>query len=214
MAPVVSVVIPTYNRPELLMERAVQSVIDQVFTDWECLVVGDGTDEVSVEAMLALCERDDRFRFTNLPHSDLPDDPSARWALAGVGPINHGLDEARGEFVSILCDDDEFLPNNLSDLLARARNQDADFVYGPSLTPGGQLYGSRADAFDIPQGSYILRRSLGYRADPACITRKRTWDGDFLERVLSGGHRVARCPITVHRFHPNLQSRDILGDWR
>lgn len=208
----VSVVVPTHDRTELLMTRCLPSVIAQTFTDWECLVVGDGTEPETAQAMADLRQRDGRFRFWNLPPAPLPQDPASRWAVAGVNAIAHGLDRAVGEWVSILCDDDAYEPRALEWLVAAADRYGGDFIFGQSLTPSGKLYGGLpARPLDIPQGSYILRAELGYRPDP---TTGRPWDGEFLGRVLTGGHGVVFVPRIVHAFFPSSESFAMSRAWQ
>jgi glycosyltransferase involved in cell wall biosynthesis len=96
----VSIVTPTYNRPVLLMNRCIPSIIAQTDPDWECHVVGDGTDEETCRYMADMCRIDPRFRFTNLDHV------GGEWGTIGLVALNHGLDTAKGDWISVLADDD------------------------------------------------------------------------------------------------------------
>jgi glycosyltransferase involved in cell wall biosynthesis/LmbE family N-acetylglucosaminyl deacetylase len=100
--PKISVIIPTYNRAGFL-EEAIESVLQQTFTDWELIVVDDGsTDET--EQVVA------RFgkRVISLYQEH-----------TGVcAARNAGLAAARGEWVSFLDSDDRMLPHNLESLAA------------------------------------------------------------------------------------------------
>lgn len=104
--PEVSVVIPTRNRPELVM-RAVHSALAQTLRDIEVVVVIDGPDPATVEALRAI--GDDRVRPVELPASGGA--PAAR---------NQGVNHAHAEWVAFLDDDDEWLPEKLETQLARA----------------------------------------------------------------------------------------------
>ncbi|WP_346621253.1 glycosyltransferase [Blastococcus montanus] len=98
--PVVSVVIPTYNRGTVL-RRTLQGVLAQTVRDLEVLVVDDGSTDGTPE-LLAGCA-DPRVRYLRQPRN------------AGVGAArNRGLREARGEFIAFLDDDDEWLPTKLA----------------------------------------------------------------------------------------------------
>ena len=70
MTGTVSVIVPTYNRPVLLMNRCIPSILAQTDPDWECHIIGDGTDAESAEYATYLAAHDSRFRFTNLQHHD------------------------------------------------------------------------------------------------------------------------------------------------
>jgi len=99
--PVVSVVIPTFNRA-MLLPRAAESVIRQTFADWEIVVVDDG----STDATPTLAERyaarlGERWVYLRQENRG---SSAAR---------NRGIEAARGEFVAFLDSDDEFAPCKL-----------------------------------------------------------------------------------------------------
>ena len=193
----VSVVIPTYNRRGLLMDRALPSVLAQTHAELDVHVVGDGTDGETCDAMGAVT--DPRVRFTNLPHADYPSDPHAHWCAMGVPPINHGLDTALGEWVTMLADDDALPPDAISRMLAVS--DDVDLVYGRTEVVGHGTYGSPADFTD---GAYILRASLGYRYDAESWRRGIIADHDLRVRLLREV-RTRYLPEIVYRYWPANQ---------
>jgi glycosyltransferase involved in cell wall biosynthesis len=90
--PRVSVVIPTYNRGELLLE-AVRSALTQTLADLEVIVADDGSSDASVDLVEGLA--DDRVKVVRLAHTGL------------LGAVrNAGLRRARGEFIAFLDSDD------------------------------------------------------------------------------------------------------------
>lgn len=209
----ISVIIPTYNRPDLLMNRSIPSVYAQTDGDWELLVVGDGTDQASVDAMTELCAKDARVRFWNLPHAEYPDTPNYwdRWAILGIDAMNWGLEHAKGEWISLMDDDDALVPAHNEILLRAAIENDVDFAYGISQTfkgdpPGftGQLYGDwpvRDGAFC--EGANIYRSSLPYRYDKDCVKRGRTRDSDMWQRMRDDGVRFHFERQVVHHYYRN-----------
>lgn len=204
----ISIIIPTYNRTRLLMDRAIPSVLAQTDPDWECLVVGDGTEVATGIEMRDLMRNDARFRFWNLAHDEYPDDPVQAWGLYGLTALNFGLDWANGEWISVLNDDDEFTPEHNAYLLACA-HPETDFVYGMSDTykhgqPTGQLYGKYPPGDgSVTQGSYLYRRSLEYRYRHDCYERGRNGDADMWIRMREGGVRFSFVPRIVHHYHRN-----------
>jgi glycosyltransferase involved in cell wall biosynthesis len=102
--PVVSAVIPTRNRPELVC-RAVRSVLSQTIRDLECVVVIDGPDEATERALSEIA--DPRLRILPLQEN-----------VGGCEARNLGGQSARGEWVALLDDDDEWLPYRLEKQLA------------------------------------------------------------------------------------------------
>ena len=205
----VSVIIPTHDRPQLLMGRAIPSVYAQTVTDWELLVVGDGTDRETCAAMADLASRDARVRFWDLPRQQYPSDPVARWRVLGLEALNHGLDSASGEWVAVLGDDDEFAPDHHEALLAVAAETGADHAYGMSDTlkggvATGQVYGAWPPGpGQLCDGAALWRRSLGYRYDPGCQARGLPEDADLWARMAADGVRSCFVPRIVHHYHRN-----------
>lgn len=204
----ISIIIPTFNRTRLLMDRAIPSVLAQTNPDWECLVVGDGTEVATEIEMRDLISRDDRFRFWNLAHDVYPLAQEQAWGLYGLTALNFGLDWARGEWISVLNDDDEFTPDHNSYLLSAAF-PGAEFVYGMSDTykngsPIGQLYGKYPPGDgSVTQGSYIYKRSLEYRYRHDCYMRGHNGDADMWLRMWDGGVKFSFVQRIVHHYHRN-----------
>ena len=111
--PAISVVIPAF-RAEVTIARAVRSVVDQSFDDWEAVVVAD--DQIDYAAILRSSGIDDR-----------------RIRLVATGRVgsgchharNVGLASTRGDFIADLDADDLFLPLRLATLLPLARQEGA-----------------------------------------------------------------------------------------
>jgi len=215
----ISVIIPTYNRTKLLMERAIPSILMQSHGDWEILVVGDGTENATMDALADLQARigSDCLRFWNLAHDIYPDGfidlgnkrGPAGWGLYGLTALNYGLDFARGEWVSVLNDDDEKTPDNHEVLLAEAERSGADFVWGMSDTfkgdpprATGQLYGRLPlGESKVTQGSYIYRRSLEFRYRRDCLERGQNGDADMWERMREAGVKHSFIARIVHHYY-------------
>ncbi len=101
-APKVSVVTPAYNA-ELLINRTIQSVVDQTFSDWELIIVDDGSTDNTRDVVKAWSARDDRVRLIALDKN-----------FGGpAGPRNVGIEHARGEYIAFLDADDIWHPRKL-----------------------------------------------------------------------------------------------------
>ena len=101
--PMVSVIVPTRNRPELLIE-CVKSILNQSYTNFEVWVINDAG--VPVESFLQGLDVHNRIHY--LRFSDHRERSAAR---------NAALRMARGEFIAYLDDDDIFYPNHLETLV-------------------------------------------------------------------------------------------------
>lgn len=110
----VSVVIPTLKRPQLLL-RAINSVLQQTHRELEVIVIAGRPDLDTVDAVRSVA--DPRVRLFETPES-----------LTAGGARNAGADQAKGEWVAFLDDDDEWLPDKLARQLALAASRDSTLV--------------------------------------------------------------------------------------
>lgn len=101
----ISVIIPTHNRPEQL-KRAVDSVLGQTYKDLEVIVVDDGLEKRADEVINDL--NDSRLKY--IQHSEERGGSAAR---------NTGIKNASGEFIAFLDDDDEWVPHKLATQMAQ-----------------------------------------------------------------------------------------------
>lgn len=89
----VSIIIPCYNQVQYLPET-LQSVLDQSYTNWECIIVNDGSPDATEEVAQRWCEKDSRFIYLKKENGGLS---SAR---------NAGLKIAKGDYIQFLDSDD------------------------------------------------------------------------------------------------------------
>jgi glycosyltransferase involved in cell wall biosynthesis len=97
--PLVSIIIPTFNRAHLIGET-LDSVLAQTYTNWECIVVDDGSKDTTEQLMKSYCEKDSRFQYHKRP-SDRPKGANAC--------RNYGFELSRGEYVNWFDSDDVML---------------------------------------------------------------------------------------------------------
>jgi glycosyltransferase involved in cell wall biosynthesis len=113
--PRVSIIVPTYNRPALL-PRALASVANQTFRDFEVIVINDGGNCPYVDKSLSGFGKTKFF--------------SKNWGGPGSAR-NRGLDLSDSEFVAYLDDDDEWFPIHLERLISTLnQNPKSKIVYG------------------------------------------------------------------------------------
>jgi len=97
--PLVSVVIPTRNRIDLLV-RSIHSVINQTFTDWEIIVVDDASTDATESIMSE--KKSNQIHYFRLNQKS-----------GGAVARNFGINNSNGELVAFLDDDDEWMPEKL-----------------------------------------------------------------------------------------------------
>jgi len=106
--PTVSVVIPTYNR-EQLIDRSIESVLSQTYQDFEIIVVDDASTD-NTKAVINSFD-DDRIRYVR--HSENKGEAAAR---------NTGIKIARGEYIAPQDSDDEWFPQKLAKQIELLKN--------------------------------------------------------------------------------------------
>jgi glycosyltransferase involved in cell wall biosynthesis len=132
--PYVSVIVPTFDRPEFL-QAAVRSVLNQTFSNLEALVVDDG----SVPDLMPILDAFNDGRIRYLRHESNRGEAAAR---------NTGILNARGDYLAFLDDDDEWRPDKLQLQLD---------VFTRSPREVGCVYGGY-DAVRAADGQVLFRR--------------------------------------------------------
>ena len=99
--PTVSVIIPTYNRAHLI-GRAIQSVLNQTYQDFEIIIVDDGSTDDTEEVIKKFQRKDERIKYVK--HEKNKGSSAAR---------NTGIKLARGKYIAFQDSDDEWLPEKL-----------------------------------------------------------------------------------------------------
>jgi len=119
-ANLVSVIIPVFNRPQMLIE-AVKSVQEQSWSNIEIIIIDDGSTDQTASVAEGLAARDSRIIVRTIENG-------------GPGAArNAGIAISRGAFIQFLDSDDLLLPEKLSDAIAIfARNLACDVVYSPT----------------------------------------------------------------------------------
>lgn len=97
--PKVSVIIPTYNRAHLI-GRAIKSVLNQTYKDFEIIIVDDGSTDKTEEVVKDF--KDERVRYIRREKNK-----------GGSAARNTGIKAARGEYIAFQDSDDEWLPEKL-----------------------------------------------------------------------------------------------------
>lgn len=113
MQPKISVIMLTYNREELIA-RAINSILHQTMTDFEYIIIDNGSSDNSGHIADDYASKDNRIRVIHIPKSNI-----------GTGR-NVGLDHATGKYITFIDDDDTAEPDMLEFLYQLAVENDAD----------------------------------------------------------------------------------------
>ena len=199
MSPAVSVILPVHNRVDTL-GRAIESVLDQTFSDFELIVVDDGSTDASSD--IARNSDDPRLRLIELGTN-----------RGGNAARNEGLKAARAPLIAFLDSDDLYLPNKIERVVEEFnRRPELDLLVDSFIKvqpPGSrrERINRRNPVIDDPEmfkralftrqlwkatPSISVRREAALRAGMFDESLRRLQDFDFLIRVAS----VAHCAST------------------
>lgn len=223
MMPTVSVVIPTYNSAPFVV-RAVESALAQTIEDVEVLVIDDGSEDGTADALHPYL---DRIRYLSQPNSGRS---VAR---------NHGIDLARGTYIAFLDADDWWHPNKLSQqtrILESSRDTVLVHTGFRLVGPTGRmrLWTSTAENQEVIQPAFerlIFRNVIGSPSS-VLVRRQPLLDVGGFNESLSGTEdwdlwlrlTVERPigyidePLTYYQLHDGsiierIISRNVQRDW-
>lgn len=123
----VSILLATYNRATTL-RRAIESVFEQSFQDWELIVVDDASTDETPSVLAEIARRDERVHVSR-------NETNLYSRLGLAGPLNKGLDRAMGKYIARLDDDDYWIDTEKLELQVNFLDTHPDCV----VVGGGML---------------------------------------------------------------------------
>lgn len=220
MQPKISVIIPTFNRAHIVGET-LESILNQTFGDWECLVVDDGSTDNTEEVLHSYQNRDCRIRFYKRPNNRLKGANACR---------NIGIENAKGEYLQFLDSDDLLGPDKFEMQLkelekateysiatckwggVRMNKEKAKLYHGlPTYFSTKkpiqliEVYGKRLTYF--PPHVFLIPKNI--------ISRTGKWDeeltinqdGEFFSRVILESSQILFCENTFVLYRAGAGGR-------
>ena len=179
--PLVSIIMATYNRAHFIVET-LQSIQNQTYQNWECLIINDGGTDNTLEVITPILVKDNRFQYLKRPNNYRKGLPGCR---------NYGLDIAKGDYIIFFDDDDMVHPQNIEICLNTLENNIYDFCH----------YQKEPFYKKIPKIYNIT--TLEIRGELNC---------DKIEKIVTQKIGIASCTVmwkrkcfNTHRFNESLQ---------
>jgi len=129
----ISVVVPCYNHGHYLAE-SLDSVLNQSYNNWECIIVNDGSSDHTEEVSSGFCKKDNRFHLINIENGGLA---NAR---------NVGIKKSLGKYILPLDADDKIGPDYLTEATKILdQDQEVSVVYSKA-----EYFGEKAGSWELP----------------------------------------------------------------
>lgn len=133
--PLVSIIIPAYNRAHLI-DKTLDSILAQTYQNWECIIVDDGSQDDTEDVVKRYCNKDKRFRFYHRPQNHLS---------GGNGARNFGFNKSFGKFIQWFDSDDLMMPEMLQRKVDEIVRTNCDCV----VARGGELIDEVALTYNL-----------------------------------------------------------------
>lgn len=213
----ISVIIPTYGTPDLL-DKAIESVLQQTYTDWELIIVDDNNPDTEARRQtekLVCTFTDSRIKYIRHTHNK-----------NGAAARNTGIRAAKGDYISFLDSDDQYIKTRLEKCFAELACADPSVggVYtGCEFRRNGKTYLRYKDVktgkflvetlsctFMFCTGSNIfVRKSVIEELRGFDETFLRHQDYEFLVRLFQRYSLVAIPEILVIKNNDNVNLPDV-----
>ncbi len=203
---IISIIMAAYNA-ERTISMAIESVLAQTYTNWELIVIDDGSEDATSSIVRGYEE----------PRIHLIQNDRNKGVSASR---KEGMEEARGEWIAILDSDDKWLPDKLQKQLEAAASNEADIVFTGSAfmdyeghLKNWQLHVPRSISYrELLKQNLISNSSVLVKAD---LYRKYYVSGDDLHEdyalwlsILGDGGRAYGIdePLLVYRLAKTSKS--------
>lgn len=205
----VSIVIPTYNRPQML-KRLLETIKNQTFKDFEVIVVDDNSElQKQYKSVITYCYKE-FDRFTYLRNEQNRGAPYSR---------NTGILNAKYELIALVDDDDEWMARKLEKQVKQIKNSNKNVAvfytwtkvitdgvyhsYNLKPTVSGNALKEILESCFIPSPSVIIRKNALLEANLFDTRFPSCQDWDMWTRILSCGYECDYLPelLTIYHKH-------------
>ncbi len=148
--PLVSIIIPTYNRAHLIGET-LDSILAQTYFNWECIIVDDGSNDNTDEIVHSYVEKDNRFQYHKRPNG---------YKSGGNGARNYGFELSKGEYINWFDSDDIMLSDFIEKKLHNFINEQVQLVICGGNNYVNNVIGEPLDIYETDNlfGEYLQWR--------------------------------------------------------
>lgn len=201
--PLISVVVPTYNTPDKYLRPLVDSLLNQLYENWELILADGSTDPERAAAIKAICQQDPRLRYLQI----------AAKIQGIVTNTNAGIAVAKGDFIGFADHDDLLSVHALLEVVDALNDKpDTDFFYSDEdkISDDGK---HRSHPFFKPDWSPTLLEGVNYITHFSVVRRtmldkvgvmRKDYDGaqdyDLILRITDATNRIVHIPKMLYHW--------------
>jgi hypothetical protein len=203
--PLVTVILPTRDRPELLGTRSLPAVLAQTHGKLEVLVIGDGPDPAAEHVVREL--NDERVFWAHTSQRYVDPEPHRHWLAASTLTRNEGYRLASGRWLFDFDDDDSLPPDAIELLLEAALKRRAEAVQGVII--GHEHDGSTSEIRSVLPHQLPLKGALVHAHlrffEREHVASALAEPGDWFrgERMLRAGVRIELLERVTYDYYPS-----------
>jgi GT2 family glycosyltransferase len=205
--PLISIIMPTYNPPKEHLWSAVESVISQVYENWELCICDDGSGIETKELLSKILSYDKRIKVSYLDKN------------SGISKAtNKALNLAEGEFIALLDHDDSLMENSLLEIIEAINIQpDVDVIYTDQDKIDDK--DNLSEPFFKPDWSPEMFRGVMYVGHLLVVRREvalkvggfnskydKIQDYDFMLRIAEQTNKIKHIPKILYHWRKILQA--------
>ena len=187
----VSIIVTVYNTPIHDLKRCIQSIKNQNYSDYEVVIVDDGSQTSVAEVLDVASQEDDRFHVYHIKNGGVS---HAR---------NVGIKHARGEYIAFCDSDDEILPDFLKSGLSHMNQHSLDIIVGgviekshsTSIVKKCDLHGAKIKIY----ANTDIEKLLDYAITSYCQEDNKELGNILLARVYPKIYRSELAKETLFR---------------
>ena len=191
--PIISVIVPVYN-VAAWVEQCLDSIAGQTFTDFECIIIDDGSTDESPAIVDRFASRDQRFTVIHQENRGLS------------GARNAGMEMARGEYFAFVDSDDFIHPEMLEKLLGAIEEQgtriamcDFEYVFEGGSAPSNYL---REMPCDLLDERHFWLLCCDYATISAVAAWGKLWKRDIFDRARFEDGKISEDIIILSDVIP------------
>jgi len=195
-----SVIITTYNRADLL-KRALDSLIAQTETDWEAIIIDDGSTDNTSTIVKTYVAWNSKIKYLKQKNR------------GATFSKNTGIFLSKGKFVTFLDSDDEYTSTHLAGRKTiLLKNRDVQLLHGGVKIIGNQYVPDRFDYNKMVHlsdcaigGTFFIKKNIALSLN-GLTEMPMGSDGDFLARAAKDGIRIMKTELPTYIYHRDTEN--------